>query len=210
MAKGGDDGGIGSGGTAGRKIGYARVSTAEQNTRLQRDALKAAGCTRLFVDADASGASRARPALVKALRYMRAGDTLIVWKLDRLARSLHDLLDIADELRERHIGFESLTEKLDTSTAHGEFAFHMIAAVAHMERRLIAERTVAGLAAAKRRGVRLGRRQKLDEEAVREAHRLIGADLQRLEEIAALYAVSGITLARAFRRYGLAAKPPLR
>lgn len=209
MAKGGDDGGTGSGGAAGRKVGYARVSTAEQNTRLQRDALKAAGCARLFIDEDASGASRDRPALAKAMRYMRAGDTLIVWKLDRLARSLHDLLDIAGELRERRIGFESLTEKLDTSTAHGEFAFHMIAAVAHMERRLIAERTIAGLAAAKRRGVRLGRRPKLDEEAVREAHRLIGADILRLEEVAACYAVSGITLSRAFRRYGLAAKPPL-
>ena len=207
MVKGGDDGGMDSGGAAGRKVGYARVSTAEQNTRLQRDALKAAGCTRLFVDEDASGASRERPALAKALHYMRAGDTLIVWKLDRLARSLHDLLDIADELRARHIGFESLTEKLDTTTAHGEFAFHMIAAVAHMERRLIAERTIAGLAAAKRRGVRLGRRPKLDEEAVREAHRLIGTDTQRLEEVAACYAVSGITLSRAFRRYGLADVP---
>ena len=117
---------------AGRLVGYARVSTADQNTSLQRDALLGAGCTRLFVDKDASGANRARPALTKALRYLRAGDTLIVWKLDRLARSLQDLLDIAGDLQGRGIAFESLTEKLDTSTAHGEFAFHMIAAVAQM------------------------------------------------------------------------------
>ncbi len=188
---------------AGRLVGYARVSTADQNTSLQRDALLGAGCTRLFVDKDASGANRARPALTKALRYLRAGDTLIVWKLDRLARSLQDLLDIAGDLQGRGIAFESLTEKLDTSTAHGEFAFHMIAAVAQMERRLIAERTVAGLDAARRRGVRLGRRPKLGEQDVREAHRLLAGGMVGIADIAARHSVAEITLARAFARYGL-------
>ncbi|MEQ8517046.1 MAG: recombinase family protein, partial [Chromatocurvus sp.] len=158
---------------------------------------------RLFVDEDASGANRARPALTKALRYLRPGDTLIVWKLDRLARSLQDLLDIAGDLQGRGIAFESLTEKLDTSTAHGEFAFHMIAAVAQMERRLIAERTVAGLDAARRRGVRLGRRPKLDEQDVREAHRLLAGGMAGIADIAARHSVAEITLARAFVRYGL-------
>lgn len=205
MVTGGNQCASGDAENAGRKIGYARVSTAGQTTRLQRDALKRAGCVRLFIDEDASGANRHRPALAKALRYLRAGDILIVWKLDRLARSLQDLLDIVGDLGDRHIGFESLTEKLDTSTAHGEFAFHMMAAVAHMERRLIAERTIAGLAAAKRRGVKLGRRPKLDEPTAREAHRLVTTGTFEIEEIAALHKVSGITIARAFARYGLEA-----
>jgi DNA invertase Pin-like site-specific DNA recombinase len=189
---------------AGRLIGYARVSTAEQNTRLQRDALERAGCVRLFVDEDASGASRDRPVLTRALRYLRPGDTLVVWKLDRLARSLQDLLDITEELRERGIGFESLTEKLDTASAYGEFIFHVIAAIAHMERRLIAERTHAGLDAARSRGVQLGRPRKLDEHDVRDAHRLVMDGTHSLDDIAARYAVSGITLTRAFTRHGLA------
>lgn len=189
--------------SSGRKIGYARVSTAEQNTRMQRDALKRAGCTKLFVDEDASGASRARPALEEALNYLRAGDTLIVWKLDRLARSLHDLLDITTDLSARRIGFESLTEKLDTSSAYGEFIFHVIAAIAQMERRLITERTIAGLAAARRRGVRLGRRPKLDENTTREAYRLIEDGIAGIEDIAARHSVAGITVTRAFTRYGL-------
>ena len=189
----------------GRLIGYARVSTADQNTRLQRDALKQAGCVRLFVDEDASGASRDRPALTRALECLRPGDTLVVWKLDRLARSLQDLLDITEELREREIGFESLTEKLDTGSAYGEFIFHVIAAIAHMERRLIAERTYAGLEAARRRGVQLGRPRKLDERDVRAAHRQIMDGTACLDDIAARYAVSGITLTRAFTRHGLSA-----
>jgi len=189
---------------AGRLIGYARVSTAEQNTNLQRDALKAAGCVKLFVDEDASGARRDRPALTKALGYLRPGDTLVVWKLDRLARSLQDLLDIAEELRERGIGFESLTEKLDTASPYGEFIFHVIAAIAHMERRLIAERTHAGLDAARNRGVQLGRPRKLDEHDVLAAHRLVMDGAHSLDDIAARYDVSGITLTRAFTRHGLA------
>lgn len=187
----------------GRRVGYARVSTADQNTRLQHDALERAGCVRLFTDGDRSGAERNRPALARALRQVRPGDTLVVWKLDRLARSLQDLLDITDALKRRGVAFESLTEKIETGSAYGEFVFHIIAAVAHMERRLIAERTRAGLAAAKRRGIRLGRRPKLDERTVRRAYRQVRTGRARIGDIAARHEVARITVTRAFARYGL-------
>lgn len=189
----------------GRKIGYARVSTAEQTPRLQRDALKDASCARIFSDRDHSGAKRDRPALMRALKHVRAGDTLVVWKLDRLARSLQDLLDITSDLSARDVRFESLTEKLDTGSALGEFTFHVIASVAQMERRLISERTLAGLDAARRRGSRLGRKPKLDEQTAREAHRLIQGGAANLADIADHHSVADITVTRAFERYGLAA-----
>ncbi|MDJ0685151.1 MAG: recombinase family protein [Alphaproteobacteria bacterium] len=183
----------------GRKIGYARVSTADQTAGLQCDALRAIPCAKIFVDEDASGADLNRPALHKALASLRPGDTLVVWKLDRLARSIQDLLDITSDLRARDIGFESLTEKLDTSSVFGEFTFHVIAAVAHMERRLIAERTVAGLQAAKKRGKRLGRKPKLSVEAITAAHECWRSG-EPPQSIAARHGVAPITLMRAFAR----------
>ena len=123
-------------------IGYARVSTQEQNTSLQRDALHAAGCERLFEE-KASGAQRDRPQLKAALDYMREGDTLVVWKLDRLARSLRQLIDTVEELNSREIGLRSLTESIDTTTAGGKLIFHIFGALAEFERSVIRERTCA-------------------------------------------------------------------
>jgi DNA invertase Pin-like site-specific DNA recombinase len=131
-------------------LGYARVSTIDQNLALQRDALAEAGCGRIFTE-QLSGAVTDRPALREALAFARSGDTLIVWKLDRLARSMKQLIETIEELRLKGIGFRSLTEALDTTTAQGRLVFHMFGALAEFERSLIRERTQAGLAAAARR-----------------------------------------------------------
>jgi DNA invertase Pin-like site-specific DNA recombinase len=132
-------------------IGYARVSTVDQNLALQRDALTEAGCGKIFTE-QMSGAVTDRPALHGALEFARSGDTLIVWKLDRLARSMKQLIETVESLRIRGIGFRSLTEALDTTTAQGRLVFHMFGALAEFERSLIRERTQAGLAAARRAG----------------------------------------------------------
>src|SRR5438270_5840891 len=128
-------------------LGYARVSTVEQNLALQRDGLTEAGCTKSFTE-QMSGAVTDRPALHDALEFARSGDTLIVWKLDRLARSMKQLIETVETLRLKGIGFRSLTEALDTTTAQGRLVFHMFGALAEFERSLIRERTQAGLAAA--------------------------------------------------------------
>ena len=140
------------------KIGYARVSTDDQNLDLQRDALGSAGCERLFTDT-LSGAKADRPGLSAALEFARPGDVLIVWRLDRLGRSLPDLVRLVGELEAKGIGFESLTEKIDATTAAGRLVFHVFAALAEFERNLIRERTHAGLAAARARGRKGGRRE---------------------------------------------------
>lgn len=140
------------------KIGYARVSTDDQNLDLQRDALGSAGCERLFTDT-VSGAKADRPGLCAALEFARSGDVLIVWRLDRLGRSLPDLVRLVGELEAKGIGFESLTEKIDATTAAGRLVFHVFAALAEFERNLIRERTHAGLAAARARGRKGGRRE---------------------------------------------------
>ena len=127
------------------KIGYARVSTDDQNLDLQRDALNAGGCDRLFTDT-ASGAKAARPGLAEALAFARPGDVLTVWRLDRLGRSLSELVKTVGELEAAGVGFESLTERIDTSTAAGELVFHVFGSIAQFERRLIIERTHAGWA----------------------------------------------------------------
>lgn len=137
-------------------VGYARVSTQDQDLALQREALTTAGCERLFTE-KASGAQRDRPALQAALQYTRGGDTLVVWKLDRLARSLKQLIETVEELEERKIGLRSLTEAIDTTTSGGRLVFHVFAALAEFERGLIRERTRAGLDAARARGRTGGR-----------------------------------------------------
>jgi DNA invertase Pin-like site-specific DNA recombinase len=147
----------------GYRIGYARVSTLDQNLSLQQDALKEAGCEKIFIE-QMSGAVADRPALREALDYARSGDTLIVWKLDRLARSMKQLIETIEKLRLRNIGFRSLTEAIDTTTAQGVLVFHMFSALAEFERALIRERTRAGLAAAKRAGRSGGRPPKLTED----------------------------------------------
>src|SRR5437868_10492177 len=138
------------------QLGYARVSTGEQTLDLQLDALKGAGCERHCTDT-ASGATAERPGLRKALEQLRAGDTLVVWRLDRLGRSLRHLIDRLLDLDQRGIGFKSLTESIDTTTPGGKLIFHIFGALAEFERDLIRERTNAGLAAARARG-RLGGR----------------------------------------------------
>lgn len=138
------------------KIGYARVSTEDQNLALQKDALAAAGCERVFEEKE-SGARTDRAGLVEALRFARPGDTLVVWRLDRLGRSLPDLVKVVGELEKAGIGFESLTEKIETGTAAGRLVFHVFAALAEFERNVIRERTKAGLAAARARGRKGGR-----------------------------------------------------
>src|SRR3990170_2840052 len=137
-------------------IGYARVSTHEQTVALQRDALATAECARVFADT-ASGAKADRPWLEEALAFARAGDTLVVWKLDRLGRSLPHLLETVAGLQERGIGFKSLTEQIDTTTSGGKLIFHVFAALAEFERDVIRERTRAGLTAARARGRNGGR-----------------------------------------------------
>jgi len=140
------------------KIGYARVSTQDQNLDLQKDALDKAGCTKIFVD-EISGTVAQRAGLDKAKEVLRKGDVLIVWRLDRLGRSIRDLIDWVNHLEEEGIGFKSLQESIDTTTSSGKPVFHIFAALAEFERNLIRERTNAGLAAARARG-RVGGRKK--------------------------------------------------
>ena len=137
-------------------IGYARVSTQEQTLNLQQDALHNAGCDRIFTDT-ASGAQAERKGLEQALSYVRKGDTLVVWRLDRLGRSLPHLITTMTALEERGIGFKSLTENIDTTTSGGKLIFHIFGALAEFERNLIRERTQAGLTAARARGKKGGR-----------------------------------------------------
>jgi DNA invertase Pin-like site-specific DNA recombinase len=141
-------------------VGYARVSTLDQNPELQLDALKAAGCSKLFVE-KASGSKEDRSQLRAALDYLRPGDTLVVWKLDRLARSMKQLIETVDQLKANSHGFRSLTEAIDTTTAAGELFFHIFGALAQFERSIIRERTNAGLKAALARGRKGGRRPKV-------------------------------------------------
>ena len=140
------------------KIGYARVSTSDQNLDLQKDALDKAGCQKIFVD-EISGTVAQREGLEKAKEVLREGDVLIVWRLDRLGRSIRDLIDWVTRLEEQGIGFKSLQESIDTTTSSGKLVFHIFAALAEFERNLIRERTNAGLVAARARG-RLGGRKK--------------------------------------------------
>ena len=137
-------------------VGYARVSTHDQTLVLQQDALDQAGCQRIFTDT-ASGARAERAGLAEALEYVRRGDTLVVWKLDRLGRSLQHLIATLTDLQERGVGFRSLTEQIDTTTSGGKLIFHLFGALAEFERDIIRERTQAGLAAARARGRRGGR-----------------------------------------------------
>ena len=137
-------------------IGYARVSTDEQSVALQIDALELAGCGRIFTDSGFSGVLRSRPALDDALACVQARDTLVAWRLDRLGRSLSHLIALVGDLEKRGIAFKSLSDAIDTSTPSGRLQFHMLGALPEFERSLISERTKAGMAAVRVRGVRLG------------------------------------------------------
>ena len=145
-------------------FGYARISTFDQNLDLQKDALKKAGCERLFVD-QASGAKTDRPGLSKLLEKLRRGDTLVAWKLDRLGRSMQHLIETVKKLEKLGVAFTSLMESIDTTTINGKLVFHIFGALAEFERGLISERTQAGLAAAHARGRKGGRKKGLSEKA---------------------------------------------
>jgi DNA invertase Pin-like site-specific DNA recombinase len=159
-------------GSHGLPIGYARVSTDDQNLALQLDALKKAGCDRVFTD-KASGARLTRPGLADALSHLRAGDTLVVWKLDRLGRSVKGLVDLVNTLEARDVHFRSLTDGIDSKTPAGRFFFHIMASLAQMERELIVERTRAGLAAARKLGRIGGRKRLMTDSKVKAARRLL-------------------------------------
>ena len=154
------------------KYGYARVSTDDQNTALQRAALQQPGCTTIFTDEVLSGATVKRPALTRCLKALRPGDTLILWKLDRLGRNLRDLITLLDALRTEGIHFQSLTEHIDTETAAGRAMGQMIGVLAELERSLITERTRAGVQAAKQRGVKFGPKPKLTPQQMTHARHL--------------------------------------
>jgi DNA invertase Pin-like site-specific DNA recombinase len=156
------------------RIGYARVSTRDQNLEMQFDALAKAACPRIFTD-KLSGALDDRPGLKEALSHLREGDTLVVWKLDRLGRSVKGLVDLVNELEARKVHFQSVTDGIDTRTPHGRFFFHMMASLAQMERELILERTRAGLEAARSQGRVGGRKRQMTDSKVQAARKLLAS-----------------------------------
>lgn len=161
-------------------IGYARVSTDDQKLDLQLDALKSAGCYQVCSD-KLSGAAKSRPGLEDALKYLREGDTLVVWKLDRLGRTVKGLVDLVGELQAKGVHFKSLTDSIDTSTPSGRFFFHVMAAMAQMEKELLRERTTAGLAAARARGRLGGRKPVMDSTKRAAAQKLLDAGMPATE-----------------------------
>lgn len=176
-------------------IGYARVSTGEQNLELQIDALTRAGCDKVFND-KMSGVKADRPGLLEALEYVREGDTLVVWRLDRLGRSLKDLVQKVETLQERNVDFRSLHENLDTHSPGGRFQFHVFSALAEFERDLIRERTMAGLRAARARGRVGGRKRALSPAQVQMAVRLMADRNTDIDAICAMLKISRSTLYR--------------
>jgi DNA invertase Pin-like site-specific DNA recombinase len=181
------------------KYGYARVSTDDQNADMQRAALKKAGCTKIFTDDGISGATTKRPSLLRCLKALDRGDSLTVWKLDRLGRSLRDLIAILDDLKQRGVAFRSLTEAIDTHTPTGRAMWQMIGVMAEFERSLISERTHAGVKAAKARGVKFGRKPALTPEQIDHAKELRTRkkDPKTPEQIARILKCSPATVYRA-------------
>ena len=175
-------------------IGYARVSTREQHLESQLDALQKAGCERTYSD-KISSRKADRPQLAAALALLQEGDTLVVWRLNRVARSLRELIEIVNDLQARNIGFRSLTENIDTTTSGGRLFFHIFGALAEFDRDIISENTHAGLEAARARGRVGGRSRALNDEQVRIAHALAAQDIPR-EQIGQLLKVSRATLYR--------------
>src|SRR5215213_7199146 len=176
-------------------LGYARVSTTEQTLDLQHDALTKAGCSKIYTDT-ASGAQTERKGLTETLSYVREGDTIVVWKLDRLGRSLKDLIERIRELNDRKIGFKSLTEQIDTTTSGGKLIFHIFGALAEFERDIIRERTNAGLEAARTRGKLGGRPKALTSEKIKLARKLYADKSMSVAEICNMLGISRHTLQR--------------
>jgi DNA invertase Pin-like site-specific DNA recombinase len=177
------------------RIGYARVSSDDQTLNLQRDALKKAKCRQIYEE-HASGKNTARPELEACFKSLREGDTLIVWRLDRLGRSLADLIRVTQELQARGIGFASLTEHIDTRSPTGKLVFHMFGALAEFERNLIRERTLAGLKAARARGRKGGRPKKLGQKELKTIRALLRSNEVPVKDIATQFDVNRSTLYR--------------
>jgi DNA invertase Pin-like site-specific DNA recombinase len=177
------------------KIGYARVSTEDQLLDLQLNALRVEGCKRIFKE-KITGASSKRPALQAALKTLRKGDVLVVWKLDRLGRSLRDLIDIVWNLKARQVGFHSLSDSIDSEQPSGILMFHILGAIAEFDRAMISERTRAGLRAARKRGKRLGRPRAMSDEQIAQAQRMAFVERLSMAEIAASLKVGRTTLWR--------------
>lgn len=176
-------------------IGYAKVSTLEQNLDLQEDALKAAGCKKIYTD-KTGGAKAERPGLGRALADVRTGDSLVVWKLDRLGRSLKHLIETVTDLSQRGVGFRSLQKAIDTTTSGGKLIFHVFGALAEFERDIIRERTLAGLAAARARGRKGGRPRHLDDKKKRHAMTLHSDLTNSVKDICRTLGISKATLYR--------------
>ncbi|MDX2370481.1 MAG: recombinase family protein [Colwellia sp.] len=181
------------------KIGYARVSTDEQSNNAQVDALKTIGCEKIYREIY-SGRSKSRPELERMIDALREGDVVVVQRLDRLGRSLKDLIELLDNFKAEKVQFISLNENIDTTTAIGELAFHMIGSIAQFERRLISERTKAGLDAARARGRKGGRRVKLTPADINKAKAMLSDPDMTKSEVADHFKVSRPTLNKALNR----------
>ena len=181
-----------------KRFGYARVSTHEQHTDAQTAALLAAGCDRVFTE-KASGAIRERPELARLLEQLREGDSLVVWRLDRLARSLPHLLELSGDLERHGVNLVSLNEQIDTTTPTGRLVFHVFAALAEFERGIIRERTLAGLAAARARGKHGGRPKKMIDTKIATAKAMYAEQKYTYQEIADTLGVSRTTIVRTLK-----------
>lgn len=180
------------------KIGYARISTGDQDLTLQTDALIAAGCEKIFTDT-LSGSRSDRPGLLQLLEFARSGDTIVIWRLDRLGRSLQDLITLVSEFESKGLHLCSLNEQIDTSSSTGKLVFHIFGAMAEFERNLIRERTVAGLEAARKRGRQGGRPQKLDDQQMKEIRILLKDPDMTVMTVAQRYGVSRNTIYRSIK-----------
>lgn len=187
-------------------IGYARVSTQDQHLDLQIDALKSAGCEKIYQE-KVTGKSRERTELNSCLNAMRSGDVFVVWKLDRLARSLKDLVEIVHSLEKQGVGFKSLTESIDTTSPSGRLIFHIFGALAEFEHSIIKERTIAGLNAARARGRVGGRKAKLSNADTRKAAAMLLDPLVTKTEVAKHFAISRVTLNSALIKHGFSLNP---
>lgn len=183
-------------------IGYARVSTQDQRHELQVDALTSAGCEQIFQE-KITGKLRERPELNQCLRSLRKGDTLVVWKLDRLARSLKDLVGIIHDLSERQVGFKSLTESIDTTSSGGRLVFHIFGALAEFEHSLIRERTIAGMQAARARGRKGGRKPVMSKPDIEKANAMLSDPYITKKEVAEHFGVSRVTLNASLKKLNL-------
>lgn len=181
-------------------IGYARVSTHDQNLDSQLDALQKADCEQIFQE-KITGKTKDRPELISCLKALRKGDVLVVWKLDRLARSLKDLVEIITDLNQREIGFKSLTEAIDTTSATGRLVFHIFGALAEFEHSLIRERTIAGLDAARARGRKGGRKPSMSENDIKKAKAMLSDPQITKTEVAKHFGVSRVTLNSSLNKF---------